>query len=185
MFKNRMWFLGDKSFKQVGKKKSSMKKRPGCSSQQWVAFVTDALEQHHLLTSGLRNPELGWQANPAVSSWFSSPQASGQGKKTSPLACGRERPNYHASDFPLEGWRQGLNSAPPQFSRDTSSWKASAVTLPPPHTQSENTDGCQHQPWPGQHPHSETRMERQEDSRWLADTQFCTECLMELWPTLF
>lgn len=50
--------------------------------------MTDALEQHHLLTSGLRNPELGWQANPAVSSWFSSPQASGQGKKTSPLACG-------------------------------------------------------------------------------------------------
>ena len=43
-------------------------------------------------------------------------------------------PNYHASDFPLEGWRQGLNSAPPQSLQRHLLLESLAVTRPPPHT---------------------------------------------------
>ena len=51
-----------------------------------------------------------------------------------PICLRGEMPNYHASDFPLEGWRQGLNSAPPQSLQRHLLLESLAVTLPPPHT---------------------------------------------------
>lgn len=51
-----------------------------------------------------------------------------------PICLRGEMPNYHASDFPLEGWRQGLNSAPPQRLQRHLLLESLAVTLPPPHT---------------------------------------------------
>ena len=132
MFKDRMWFLGDKSFKQVGK--SSMKKKPGCLNQQQVASVTDA--QSSTTFSPGASGILSWGGRWILlcpPGFHLCRLAFRKSKLLLHLPEG-EMPNYHTSEFPLEGWCQGLNSAPPQVSIDTCSWKALAVTLPPPQT---------------------------------------------------
>lgn len=171
-------------------KNCSLRKRPGCSNQQWVALATDA-QGKATSHQGPQEPwGWGWgvAGNPAVSSWFSSLQAGVLRKANSfPICLRGEMPNYHASDFSLEGWRQGLNSAPPRSLQRLMLLESLAVTLPPPHTHTlpypqhpsppptkththtlEDTDrqrlSCQHQPWPVQHPDPETGMERQEDT---------------------
>lgn len=146
--------------------------------------TSDSSSGYHLLftprASGILSQEAG---NPAVCSWFSSLQADWcSGRANSPhlpWGGGRCLIMHHASDFPLEGWRQGLNSALPQISRDTGSWKASAIAppppcmrtqrltarTPPPPTQTDN--GCWHQFNPTQYYRSGTGMDSQEDRRGL------------------
>lgn len=159
----------------MGKKKGGHGKET--RMLRWTAGGTcDSHSGYHLLLTPGASAILSRVAgNPAVCSWFSSLQADAQGEQTPfPFARGgRCLIMHHASDFPLEGWRQGLNSALPQTSRDTGSWKASVIALPPPCMRTHpracslhpapptlTDNGCRPQSNPTQYHHPETGMER-------------------------
>jgi hypothetical protein len=87
--------------------KSLMKKKLGCSRHSsGIREIVRILPCQHTLQESW-----GMAGQSAVSSWFLSLLAGTKGKQAPPICLRREMPNYHASDFPLEGWRQGLNSS--------------------------------------------------------------------------
>lgn len=93
MLKDRMWLLCDQSFKQVGRK-SSMKKRPGCSDGQLVAPVTAAQGSTFSLWASGSLSQVA--ENPAVGSWFSSISPGWRSGKANsfPICLRGEMPNY-------------------------------------------------------------------------------------------